>query len=32
MILGFRDSSRRGRMWSAIRAFSRVNEGVMLLM
>ena len=32
MILGLVDSISRGSMWSAIRAFSRVKEGQMLLM
>ena len=32
MILGFSDRSRSGRMWRAIRAFSRVKEGIILLM
>ena len=32
MILGFSDRSRSGRIWRAIRAFSRVKEGVILLM
>ena len=31
MILQFSDSSRRGRMWRTIRAFSHVKEGVILL-
>jgi len=31
MILGLIDSSRRGSMWRAIRVFSRVKEGLILL-
>lgn len=31
MILGLSDRSSRGVMWRAISAFSRVNEGLMLL-
>lgn len=31
MILGLSDSSSRGIRWSIIRAFSRVNEGLMFL-